>query len=78
MSSNRRALLDKFTEQIGLGQLELDHDGSDDSMSLVAQRKAQIWLELEEQAARVGRDINNLRRSEHVKYIDFDHGWQVQ
>ncbi|KAM3417042.1 hypothetical protein BST61_g8623 [Cercospora zeina] len=77
MSSFRRALLDKFTQHVGLRQLELD-DACDDSMSIVAQRKAQIWLELEEQAVRVGRDINNLRRSEHVKYVDVDHGWQVQ
>ncbi|PIA94651.1 hypothetical protein CB0940_08885 [Cercospora beticola] len=76
MSSFRKALLDKFTEQVGLAQLGLEQES--DNMSLVAQRKAQIWSEVEEQAMRVGRDINNLRRSEHVKYMDVDHGWYVQ
>lgn len=76
MSSASRAIIDKLAKQTSLAQLACDDDG--ESLSLVAQRKAQIWLELEERAVQVGKDINRVRREQHARLMDVDHGWIVE
>ncbi|KXT04227.1 hypothetical protein AC578_89 [Pseudocercospora eumusae] len=42
---------------------------------LVAQQKAEKWLDLEDRAFATERRINALRRTSNVKQVDFDHGW---
>lgn len=76
MSSNCKAIVDNVGRHLNLALLALDDDG--ESMSLVAQSKARIWLELEAQATQVEKDINSTRRRNHVKQIDFDHGWGTE
>jgi hypothetical protein len=73
MQPSHRAIIDRFMERVGISQLSLTDDM--DYSGTVAQRKAQMWLELEVRAYAAERRINAVRRSSNIKLVEFDHGW---
>lgn len=73
MSSDRKAIVAKVSRQSTLAPLALDDDR--ESLNLLSQSKARVWLDLEEQALQVEKEINATRRAGRVKPIDVDHGW---